>query len=74
MNTPEYNPKGRKLTFEQHMKLRREWEEEQAKKVDKPTGEKSGYCSKCGQPKFSLRVEKGILYRTCKNCGDVKTF
>lgn len=76
MNNPDYNPEGRKLTYQQHMKMQREWEEKHAKKAEEPTKERSGICPRCGGSAFRLKAIKGLLERTCKNeeCGDVKVF
>lgn len=72
--TPNYNPEGKKLTFEQHAKLKREYEEKQAMEKEKAKQGKSGYCGECGTSGFTLKAKGGLIYRTCKNCGDVKTF
>lgn len=62
------------MTFQQHMKKQRDWEEKQVQKRSRPEGEHPGRCTECDKADFELRVKKGILYRTCKNCGDVKEF
>lgn len=73
MKLPEYNPEGRKLTFEQHMKLQKEYEDK--KQIKKKTnGEESGRCSVCDGSRFTLRCKKGNLIRSCKKCGDERVF
>jgi hypothetical protein len=64
---PDYNPDGKKYTFEQHMKLKREKEEREAELLEQNKGEKPGRCPKCDQSSFFLRCEAGVLIRTCKN-------
>jgi ssDNA-binding Zn-finger/Zn-ribbon topoisomerase 1 len=73
MKLPDYNPDGRKLTWEQHVKLRREYEEKKEAEK-KNSNEPSGRCSKCNKAKFRLRVSKGDLIRTCKECGHELVF
>lgn len=76
MNLPSYNPDGKKLTFEQHLKKQKEYEERQL--ASKPTGTtgRPGRCEKCNGSSFTLKVESGSLIRTCKNqkCEDQQFF
>lgn len=74
MENPNYNPEGKKLTLQQHMKLQREWEEKQARKLEQNDGVRPGICSECGNSGFKLKAIRGIIERTCKKCGDVKEF
>lgn len=67
MSLPSYNPKGKKLTFEQHLQKKREHEEQQAQLKKENQGELPGRCPECGKGKFTLRCEPGLLIRTCKN-------
>lgn len=74
---PSYNPEGKKLTFEQHMKLKREKEEREAELLLQNDGEKPGRCPKCNGSSFTLKRESfGVLLRTCKNpdCLDERRF
>lgn len=73
---PSYNPEGKKLTFEQHMKLKREQEEREAELRQQNNGEVPGRCPKCNTGGFSLKCEPGVLVRTCKNpdCLDEQRF
>lgn len=56
------------------MKLIREMEEKEAKIIVQNDGEKPGRCPNCDATGFSLKAKPGIIERTCKKCGDVKTF
>jgi hypothetical protein len=74
---PTYNPEGKKLTFEQHMKLKREQAEREAELLQQNDGERPGRCSKCDGTSFTLKCESlGVLLRTCKNpnCLDERRF
>lgn len=74
MKNENYNPEGKKLTFQQHMKLMREMEEKETSVREQNGGERPGRCGECNGSGFSLQAKEGLIYRTCKKCGDVKTF
>ena len=76
---PEYNSEGKKLTYEQHQKKRKQYEEMMRQKQPKGTDAKKRYgvCELCGNTGFSLRcIKGGKLERTCKNpkCEDKRIF
>lgn len=73
---PSYNTEGKKLTFAQHMKLKREKEEREARLLEQNNGARPGRCPKCDGASFSLKAEPGNLIRTCKNpvCRDEQRF
>jgi transcription elongation factor Elf1 len=56
------------------MKLIKDKESSEQRKLEENNGEKPGRCPRCDQAAFSLSIKSRILSRTCKNCGDVKEF
>ena len=63
----EYNPNGKKLTYEQHMRALNEYKEKQEKKEDKPW-----VCEKCKASAFTLAIKNRTWIRTCKKCESTK--
>jgi hypothetical protein len=66
-----YNPEGKKLTYQQHLKKLKDHENLTSKK--KKTSE-SGRCPTCKQAAFTLRCMDRKLIRKCKKCGHEKVF
>ena len=66
----QYNPTGKKLTYEQHMKLLNQFKEKQEEDKGK---DKPWLCEKCQASGFKLAIDKRRWIRTCKKCGHTKT-
>lgn len=77
MKVSDYNPEGKKLTYQQHLKLMKKQQEKEEKQMSRYDGESKPWLCECGESRYSLKAVpggNGELIRTCKNCGAEKNF
>lgn len=72
-NIPTYEEfiDHKKLTAKQHAKKRAQYQERYFHNddVEQPK-DRVGVCAKCKKGSFTLKVNKGVMKRVCKTCGD----
>lgn len=75
MRLAGYNPEGKKLTYEQHLReMKKLKEKQEAAKVMNGGEEEPWICVGCGESRYKLKAKDGQLIRTCKKCNKEKIF
>lgn len=74
MPLPDYNPEGKKLTWQQHLRAMQKQKEEETERIKQNGGKEKPWLCQCGQSRFTLQAKEGKLYRTCKACDQVEVF